>query len=313
MSDAAILLSLLRLPGVGPVSLRKILMKIERAGFSLPELFNVRDEDLIAYLHLTLEQVHALRNPETDAEEDLQECAEIGIEVLLSASSRYPGHLRSLGHNAPLMIFIKGDLGLLQKPTLGVSGSRNADEKNLAALSRICEAVSSQNWVIVSGGARGADEVAHLSAVRSGPGTVIVLPKGILKPNLRRELNKHISEDQSLLISEFPPEQGWTPGCAMQRNRLLVALSRGVILVEPGLRGGTGGTGRLAQKMGVPLYILNSRGKLGEAAEQFLLKGAAMLSADNLNQKELVRQLQHSWEEAEILRRNSDNSLLFQP
>lgn len=301
MNEAGILLSLLRLPDVGPVRLRIILSRLSQMGIPPERIYELSEDRLMSDLHLSPEQIQALQCSNRDPEEDLRQYGEMEIEILLPSDRRYPWNvLNLLGRSAPLLLFAKGNLELLQKPALGVSGSRKASERSLAAITELCEAVASEGWVVASGGARGTDEAAHLAAVRRGPGTIVVLPTGVLRPNLRKELTKHFEAGKGLIISEFLPEQGWTTGCAMQRNRILVTLSKGVVLVEPGLQGGTGGTGKIAQKLGVPLYILDSHKRKGEAIDGFLSNGARLLASEGMKARELTHMLQRAWEESAL-------------
>jgi predicted Rossmann fold nucleotide-binding protein DprA/Smf involved in DNA uptake len=166
--------------------------------------------------------------------------------------------------------------------------------------------------VVVSGGARGADETAHLAASRRGPGTIIVLPTGILNASLRADFSKRLEEGKTLLLSEFPPEFGWTVGSGMQRNRLLAALSWVLTMVEPGLKGGTGGTGRVALKIGVPLFILQNGAALGEGAAGFLNEGATLLDPAQ-SPRQLALTLLHRHRRAEIARQKDQTPSLFPP
>ncbi len=312
MKEAAFLLQLLRLPGIGPVGLRQILARMSSSGLSIDKLLKLGSEKSAIELQLSVEQVLPLFDPEADPEGDLQQCLDLGIQIILSTDHLYPRQLSSLlGRNAPPMLFCKGNIELLQSPALGISGSRSANEYSLAKVSKLCEAVGSEGWVIVSGGARGADEAAHLAAIRSAPGTIIVLPTGVLKSNFRRELANHLEERKALLVSEFIPEQGWTTGCAMQRNRILAALSRAVVLVEPRLQGGTSGTGRIAQKLGVPLHILETAYGSVRSARQFIDNGAKQISAEDIIPKEISLMLQKDWEASKKERKNKKGELSF--
>lgn len=302
MTQAALLLQLLRLPNVGPVAVRHLLAGLARIGVPLERIFELTEDRLALDLGLSCEQIQALFHPTSEAEEDLRLYREMEIDVLLSSDSRYPWSIISLlGRTAPPLLFGKGNLELLQMPALGVSGSRRACENSLGDVTRLCETLGSEGWVIISGGARGTDEAAHLAAVRSGPGTIVVLPTGVLRPNLRKELTKHLEAGKALLISEFFPEQGWTVGCAMQRNRILVALSRAIVVVEPGSTGGTGGTGRIAQKLGVPLFVLESDHKSDPTADEFLRTGAHLLSLQGALPRQLSHRMQQAWENAQSM------------
>lgn len=307
MNEAEIILRLIRLPDIGPVAVRKLAVKLEVLGKSLLDVENFSDHELARDLKLMTEQIKALRQPEMDAAHDLAECGNQGIRAITQQDLLYPFEkLLIAGRARPALLFLKGNVELLKMPAIGISGSRQAAENSLKATNELCERLAEEGWVIVSGGARGVDEVAHLAAIRKGAGTIIVMPTGFFKPNFRDELKKRLDEEKTLLISEFPPEQGWTPGMAMMRNRLIAALSRGVVLVEPGSRGGTGGTGKLTQKLGLPLYLLKSDDLNKDVADTFIKKGAMLIQSNAMKNGDLTNFLQINWVRSEEQRLNSD-------
>ena len=112
--------------------------------------------------------------------------------------------------------------------------------------------------------------------------------------------------------TEFPPEQGWATGCAMQRNKITVALSQGMILVEPSPKGGTGGTGRIAMKMFTPLYLLWNKSTWGEGAESFLRFGAQPLSETDQDAKELISLFEFRWRESQKVRQQCMTEDIFE-
>jgi DNA processing protein len=313
MTEAATLLHLLRLPGIGPVGLRKIIARLDAMEVKIQNIFDLSVDQLAHDLHFDPEQISALHYTEADAEEDLDYCTQQGVQVLLSSDPDFPSEkLNVLGRGRPSLLFAKGNLDLLKFPGIGVSGARKAAEESLAQITHLCEEIAGQLWIIVSGGARGVDEAAHLAAIRSGPGTIIVLPTGILRFKARKELRKHFDEGKVLLLSEFPPEQGWSTGCAMQRNKITAALSHGLILVEPGAKGGTGGTGRIALKMYVPLYLLWNESTWGEGAEIFLRTGAQPIGELKQNIEELISHFEFRWRENQKVRKQCLTEDIFE-
>ncbi len=311
MREEAVLLHLLRLPDIGPVGVRRILARLAGIGASLREIYHLSTDQLSFDLRLTPEQISYLRDTCGEAEEDLEQCAQHGISVLRPFYADYPRRkLDILDHTQPVMLFCRGNTALFRFPALGVSGSRRASEASLERISELCARVAAAGWVIVSGGARGVDEVAHLAALRQGKGTIIVLPTGIFKANIRPEFRRHLDEGKVLMISEFPPEQGWTPGCAMQRNRLIAALSMGVVLVEPAKKGGTGGTGRIALKMGVPCYVLRHGQEEPEGSESLVKMGARYLRWDG-NADDPVKNFRKHWEISQSVREKQKPERLF--
>jgi DNA protecting protein DprA len=311
--EAAAALRILRLPGMGPVGFGKLSARLFRRGIPIQRILELSDQQL-AELHFNVEQINALRNPGSDAVQDLQQCAQEGICVLTPADPQYPLRILALlKRTAPPLLFARGNLDLLHPPAVGISGSRKASDAGLASVTRICQMASRKGWVIVSGGARGADEAAHLAGIQSGVGTIIVLPTGIFRPNLRNALKSYLGKDNTLILSEFPPEFGWTNGCAMQRNRLLAALSRVLVLVEPGFTGGTGGTGRIAMRLKLPVYILKPTPDeaAAEAALQFIAKGAHPLQPDLYDPDSLIMEFEERCAEMDKERKRSEFSALF--
>jgi len=313
MSETAILLQLLRLPGIGPARLRQLLARLFQMGVPVERIAELSDEQLALGARLIGDQMAAFRHPDSDADADLQLCAEKGIRALLSSDSEYPLRLISLlGRNAPPLLFVRGNLGLLNYPCLAISGSRKASEESLRATFQLSQTLAEQGWAIASGGARGTDEAAHLGSLQSpGPGTIVVMPTGILKPNLRGEMRKRLEDGRALLVSEFPPEFGWTVGCAMQRNRLLSALSRITLLVEPGITGGTGGTGKIALKLGLPLFVLETPSGIGAGGPELLKSGAKILQPNQHASARLVQLFEEAEAAARLEREKSVTPSLF--
>ncbi len=314
LDEAAAALRVLRLPGMGSVGFGRFAARLFHLGMPIQRLLELPDCQLAQELHLNAAQIYELRNPRRDAAEDLFQCAREGIRTLTTANAQYPLRiLELLKRAAPPLLFARGNMELLNYPALGISGSRKASDASLSAVTRICQMAAQQGWVVVSGGARGADEAAHLAGIRCGVGTVIVLPTGIYKPNLRSALKSFLRDENTLILSEFPPEFGWTNGCAMQRNRLLAALSRVLVLVEPGFTGGTGGTGRIAMRLKLPVYILQPTPvePLADAAQQFIAKGARPLQPDLFDPESLILEFEGRSAETEEERKKREFPVLF--
>src|SRR5262249_15423980 len=110
---------------------------------------------------------------------------------------------------------------------------------------------------VVSGHAQGVDETAHRAALAAGGQTVLVLPEGILRFRARASLAGYLSDDNAVVISEFPPKLPWSVGNAMQRNRTICGLVHALIVIEAGTSGGTWEAGQSALELGVPLLVLD--------------------------------------------------------
>ena len=77
-----------------------------------------------------------------------------------------PGLLLESG-DAPLILFAKGRLELLQRPALAMVGSRNCSQGGTDTAEAFAEAFSASGVTVVSGLAQGIDAAAHAGALRA--------------------------------------------------------------------------------------------------------------------------------------------------
>jgi DNA processing protein len=110
---------------------------------------------------------------------------------------------------------------------------------------------------VVSGGALGIDIAAHTGALRAGGHTIAVLGSGIdmdypatNRPTLRR------IRAEGTVVSEYPPGVPAEPFRFPARNRIIAALSRGVVVVEAAARSGTRSTAEHALELGLEVFAV---------------------------------------------------------
>jgi DNA processing protein len=157
------------------------------------------------------------------------------------------------------------------EPRLAIVGSRAAHRDFRDTVPALVAAAGRVGWSIVSGGALGIDGDAHRAALDMDVPQAAVLPCGpdLLYPPAHRDLFHRISRvPGSGLVFAHP--RGTTPVRAMfaSRNRIVVALSSAVLVVQAGVRSGTMVTGRLSLARRTPLAAVTGS------------PGAAMLVAE---------------------------------
>lgn len=157
---------------------------------------------------------------------------------------------------------MKGNIDLLkaQTPSLGFCGARNVSEKGLKATAEFSKIASNEGIVIVSGNARGVDEAAHYACLENDGYTILVLPEGINHFRPRMRLREVWDWARVLVISQFAPDAPWSIGRAMARNKLVIALSNAILVVEAGEKGGTLDAGIKSIKSERPLLIADYEG-----------------------------------------------------
>ena len=155
-------------------------------------------------------------------------------------------------------VYVRGNTDLLRKPSIAIVGSRDASDKAIRIAERLGVRFAEAGVNVVSGYARGIDASAHYGALSGEGTTTIVLPTGIKHTYVRKSLDDYWTNDNTLVISEFPVAAEFTGKQAMIRNRTICDISHAVIIVQIGvnLTGGTAGTFRDAKKMGKPVYVI---------------------------------------------------------
>lgn len=165
----------------------------------------------------------------------------------------WPKQLDDLGDGAPDGIWCNGfgNLRLLALRSVAIVGCRAASSYGRAVASDLAAGLVERGWVVVSGAAFGIDAAAHRGALSAGGCTVAVLPGGadVPVPRAHQELLSSVAEN-GLVVSEH--EFGVEPRKHMFliRNRLIAALTRGVVVVEADSRSGSINTAGHAERLG---------------------------------------------------------------
>jgi DNA processing protein len=228
---------------------------------------------------------HLARHP---PEAMWERCLRFGIHVVAATDARFPDELR-LDPQPPVVVFVRGDLDVLDGRRCGIVGTRNATRAGREFAMSLGAELAAAGVRVVSGLARGVDGAAHRGALSAAPGSgppIAVVANGLDEPYPRQHaaLWDEVAE-RGVLISEWPPG---TPPDAFrfpQRNRILAALSEVLVVVESRERGGSLITARCATERGV--QVLAVPGSIASRASQgtnaLLRDGAApALDADDV-------------------------------
>lgn len=196
----------------------------------------------------------------TLAEEELARCRQAGITLLPYFASDYPTALHALGGARPVLLYAKGNLGLLQSPTsiLGIVGTRQPSPEGLAAAHRIAYEEAEKGRVILSGLAYGCDAAAHHGALEATGGTIAVIATGLDRahPEAHQALQDRIIASGGLVLSEYPLTTPVDTYRLVARDRLQAALSAELLVIECGVQSGTMHTVRFAERYHRPIFAL---------------------------------------------------------
>jgi predicted Rossmann fold nucleotide-binding protein DprA/Smf involved in DNA uptake len=186
-----------------------------------------------------------------------------GVWIINRGEQDYPAKIKEmLKGQAPSIFFGVGNKELLQKHYVGVVGSRAADELDLERSMTIGQQMVRQKYGIVSGGAKGVDEMAMLGALKAGGSSVGIMSDSLIKKSASAQYRNYILSGQLALISPYNPEAGFNAGNAMSRNRLIYTMSDFSIVVKSDIKGGTWeGAKENLKNDWVPLWVCENEEK----------------------------------------------------
>ena len=190
----------------------------------------------------------------------IEECKESKINIITFYDKRYPQSLREIP-NPPACLYIKGKLQDFNGiPIICLVGSRKISEYGKLVAWSLAGRLSYGGMMVLSGGAMGGDASAHQGALAVGGSTIAVIPCGLNYDYLKTNLFlRNLITDNGCLISEFPPSTPLYKNAFQLRNRLLSALSLGVVVIEAPEKSGTLITVKYALEQGKDVFVVTGR------------------------------------------------------
>lgn len=177
-------------------------------------------------------------------------------------------------------IYWKGRIEILDKPCIGVVGSRKCTVYGETIAKEISKLSCKYGATLISGMARGIDGICHRTVLEEGGDTVGVLASGldVYYPSENRKLQDRMGKD-GLLLTEYPlgvqPRKYFFP----TRNRIISCLSDALVVIEAGTRSGTLITAECACEQGKEVYAVpgNITSVYSMGPNKLILEGAKPL------------------------------------
>lgn len=189
-----------------------------------------------------------------DLMERVAEDEQHGFGTLIPADREWPAGLDELGDRAPYVLWTQGASSFLAtalSDRVTITGARASTHYGEHVTNDLATGLADEERVIIAGGAYGIDNAAHRGVLAAGGQTIAVLATGLDRryPAAHTELLDRIG-DTGLLVSELPPDTTPTRDRFIARNRLMAALSGGVVIPEAGVRSGSIAAVRTAYHLG---------------------------------------------------------------
>lgn len=238
MDDLSYWLALHKASGVGPATFSKLF-----AHYPSPlQLFD--NPDTLKQLDLSLVQRNAvqsaLQEPDWKAvEQELLWAEAAENHILLMTQADYPELLKQI-HSPPPILFIKGQVRVLNDIQLAIVGSRNPSIDGHETAWQFAHYLAQHGMVITSGMALGIDAQSHYGALKANGKSIAVAGTGLdrIYPARHKDLAWQLIE-HGAIVSEYPLGTSPMKGNFPQRNRIISGLSVGTLVVEAALKSGS--------------------------------------------------------------------------
>jgi DNA processing protein len=225
------ILSLAAIESISPAAWHKIYQEYRRLRDAL--------EDSAKNV-LSSDQSNALKNRELDQRRQLEYLKKLNINIVLLGSRHYPKLLAEIT-DPPLWLFYRGDLSVLERPTISIVGSRKCSAYGISVIETLLPATLIANLTTISGLAYGIDKKIHERSLKFGGKTVAVMAGGLdqIYPAEHTQLADNIVFKGGLLLSEYPPLSRPRGYKFPIRNRIIAGLSPLTVVIEAAVKSGS--------------------------------------------------------------------------
>lgn len=177
------------------------------------------------------------------------------VALLWRHQDGWPGRLEDLAH-PPDALHLLGESRPVEA-AVAIVGSRRATVSGREIAFDLAKQLAQRGVQVVSGMARGIDAAAHRGALAGGGTTVAVLGCGldVCYPPEHRGLREQIIRG-GCLVSEYPAGSQPLRGRFPTRNRIIAAMTLGVVVVEAAARSGALSTARNAVDLGREVFAV---------------------------------------------------------
>ena len=199
--------------------------------------------------------------------------------IITIQCNEYPELLKRIS-DAPPILYVHGNLSLLNDPQIAIVGSRNPTQGGTNNAYEFAKHLGQTGFCITSGLALGVDGTAHTGALEVKAPTIAIIATGIdrVYPAKHREMAHKIA-DNGAIVTEFPigtqPKSGNFP----RRNRIISGLSYGTLVVEAAQKSGSLITARLAMEQNREVFAIpgSIHNPLAKGCHQLIRQGAKLV------------------------------------
>lgn len=203
------------------------------------------------------------------------------MRVVTPSHEEWPEELNELGpHAPPKRLHVEGAPIEPVSNAVSVVGTRRPTGAGVEAARSIARGLAEGRFAVISGLAVGIDAAAHAAALEAGGRTIAVLGSGldVEYPKRNLTLKRRIAQCGTL-VTEYPagsPPNDWH---FPLRNRIIVGLSRAVVVIEGSNKSGALITARAALDANRAVFAVpgSIRNPMAEGPNELIRSGQAAL------------------------------------
>lgn len=162
------------------------------------------------------------------------------MKIIRETDENYPEKLRQI-YDRPAKLYIEGNVNILNSKSIAIIGSRNCSKYGMEVAYKFGYGLAQKGITVISGLARGIDAYSHWGVVKAKGKAIAVLGSGLnnIYPRENVKLYNEIIKNGGAVITEYEsnskPDKIHFPA----RNRIISALSDGILVVEARRKSGT--------------------------------------------------------------------------
>lgn len=184
------------------------------------------------------------------------------VNFVTIESQDYPELLKNI-YAPPAVLYVKSERSdwkstLNYDKKVAFVGSRKANSYGEKIIENMVPVMIENDWVIVSGGAIGADSMAHAKTVACGGLAIAIIGSGLLNPypSSNEKLFNDILATGGQILSPFGMQTVARPGNFPARNRVIAGLSLGCVVVQAAKKSGASITAQFALDCGREVFAV---------------------------------------------------------
>ncbi|MCX5922172.1 MAG: DNA-processing protein DprA [Candidatus Dependentiae bacterium] len=259
MNNAHIILHLSLIDGVGAATMAMTLTS-KPESIELSDIYTMSEAQLRTSFGLTSVMASKIFAGLADTKllaRELALIAQHNIQWATIVCPEYPASLKNI-HMLPPVLYWQGILPSDAQKAVALVGSRKANQYGQHVIEHLIPVLVKYHYAIISGGALGADSMAHRATINAGGSTVVVLGSGLLRPypTSNRKLFSDVLVHGGAVVSAFPLETEAFAWNFPERNRIIAGLSRGSIVIQAAAKSGALITARFALDQGRDVFAV---------------------------------------------------------